>query len=132
MVHPVAIRYFFRGDVERTIAPVLEEIERRLSWRPQAGLATKDRIVKLGEALLTLKEIEYQEKPQQGDISARLERLTDHILAPLEEEWLKSKREADIPGRVKALRAAILENVSDTINDLVEQSEILREKFGFE
>lgn len=120
VLHPVAIRYFFLGNIERTLEPVLEEIERRLSWRPQSGKAMKDRIIRAGEALLTLKELEYQEKPQEGEIPARVARLMDHILVPLEQEWLKGKREDGILGRVKALRAAIL---PDLVAEKVDEAE---------
>ena len=60
VLHPVAIRYFFLGDLEQSLEPVLEEIERRLSWRPLSGKPMKERIIKVGEALLTLKELEYR------------------------------------------------------------------------
>jgi hypothetical protein len=40
VLHPAAIRYLFLGDVSRTLEPVLDEIERRLSWRSR--LATSD------------------------------------------------------------------------------------------
>jgi hypothetical protein len=80
----------------------------------------KDRIVKVGEALLTLKELEYREKPQEGDIGARVDRLMDHILCPLEHEWLRGKREDGTPARVKALRAAIL---PDMIAEKVDEAE---------
>ena len=33
VLHPVAIRWLFEGDVERSVTPMLDEIERRLSWR---------------------------------------------------------------------------------------------------
>ena len=108
VVHPVAIRYFFLAAIEPAILPVLEEIERRLSWRPQSDKTTADRIVKVGEALLMLKELEYLARTQEGGIAERVARLIDHILVPLEQEWLKGRREPDIGGRVKALRAAIL------------------------
>ena len=120
VVHPVAIRYFFLGNMSHALEPVLDEIERRLSWRPQSGVPLKERILKVGEALLTLKEIEYQEKPQEGDIPARLARLIDHILVPLELEWLKGASEAGILARVKALRAAIL---PDLVADKVDETE---------
>jgi len=87
---------------------VLAEIERRLSWTPQSGKPMKDRIVKVGEALLTLKELEYEDAPQEGEIPARVARLIDQILVPLEHEWLKGRRASDILARIKALRAAIL------------------------
>jgi 1-acyl-sn-glycerol-3-phosphate acyltransferase len=120
VLHPVAIRYFFLGNLERTLEPVLGDIERRLSWRPQSGTPMQERIVKVGEALLTLKELEYQEKPQEGSIAARVARLIDVILVPLEQEWLKGKRDADILGRVKALRAAIL---PDMVAEKVDEPE---------
>lgn len=120
VLHPVAIRYFFLGNVEQAIEPVLEEIERRLSWRPQSGMTMKDRIVKVGEALLTLKDLEYREKPQEGEIPARVARLMDHILVPLEQEWLTGTRDDGIPVRVKALRAAIL---PDMVAENVDEAE---------
>jgi 1-acyl-sn-glycerol-3-phosphate acyltransferase len=55
VMHPVFIRYFFEGDLAATLAPVLQEIEARLSWRPQSHLPMRERIVKAGHALLALK-----------------------------------------------------------------------------
>jgi 1-acyl-sn-glycerol-3-phosphate acyltransferase len=108
VVHPVAIRYFFGGNVEQAVTPVLEDIERRLSWQPQGNKSLLERMRKVGDALLTLKEIEYFEQPQIGTLDERLAGLIDKILAPLEEQWLKGKRDGDVVSRVKTLRAAIL------------------------
>ncbi len=108
VIHPVAIRYFFEGDLPAVLFPALESIERRLSWRPQSHLALVDRVVKAGEALLTLKEIEYFGEPRSGDLKQRLAGLIDHLLGPLEAEWLKGKREGDVVTRVKSLRTVIL------------------------
>jgi 1-acyl-sn-glycerol-3-phosphate acyltransferase len=108
VIHPVAIRYFFEGDIGKALAPVLERIEKRLSWKPQAHLPLLDRIVKAGGALLTLKEIEYLGSPQAGDLKQRLTALIDQLLVPLEVEWLKGKRDGNVVSRVKALRSAIL------------------------
>ena len=108
VVHPVALRYHFRGDVELALHPVLDDIERRLCWRPKRELNLYDRIYRVGESLLCLKEMEYLGQPQQGTIPERLARLIDHLLVPLEQEWLKGQREATTVGRVKKLRTAIL------------------------
>ena len=108
VVHPVCLRYFFEGDIEKALIPVLENIERRLSWKPQASKSLVDRIYKVGDALLTLKEMEYFERPQTGDLGQRLTALIDQLLVPLEQEWLKGKREKDVVARVKGIRAAIL------------------------
>lgn len=108
VIHPVAIRYFFEGDLQAVLIPALEDIERRLSWQPQTHKSLVDRVVKAGGALLTLKEIEYFESPQPGDLKERLTRLIDHLLVPLETEWLKGKRDDNVVARVKSLRTAIL------------------------
>lgn len=108
VIHPVAIRYLFEGDWRQAIAGVLDDIERRLSWRPQVQLPIKERICKVGEALLTLKEFEYFGRPQEGGLVERQERLIERLFRPLEEEWLKGKRDPDVVQRVKLLRTAIL------------------------
>jgi 1-acyl-sn-glycerol-3-phosphate acyltransferase len=108
VVHPVAIRYFFEGDVKATIAPMLEDIERRLSWLPAKDMGTVERIRRIGGALLTLKEIEYLGAPQNGSLGERLKRLIDHLLCPIEDEWLKGRHDGDVVGRVKLLRTALL------------------------
>jgi len=108
VVHCLALRYHFGGDVRQTVEPVLTEIEGRLSWRPQKQLVLEDRIAKLGQSLLALKEIEYLGQPQAGTIAERLERLIDALLVPVEKEWLDGNRETHVVARVKKLRAAVL------------------------
>lgn len=108
VVHPIFVRYFFEGDLAATLEPVLKDIEARLSWQPQSLLPLRDRIVKVGHALLTLKEIEHLGMAQSGGVRERLPRLLDHLLEPLEKEWNSGRREPDTMARVKRLRAAIL------------------------
>ena len=108
VIHPVALRYFFAGDLATAITPVLETIEQRLSWRPQQQLTLEARIVKIGDTLLALKEIEYLGAPQPGVFGERLLRLIDALLVPLEKEWLKGRRAEGTVERVKLLRTAIL------------------------
>jgi hypothetical protein len=119
VVHPVAIRYHFGGDLETTLAAVLDEIESRLTWRPQHHLSLLERIYKLGHALLSLKEIEFIGQAQEGAIHERLQRLIDHLLVPLETEWLNNHREDTTVARVKRLRTAILPDLVK--GDLVEE-----------
>jgi hypothetical protein len=111
VIHPVAIRYQFHGDVEAALSPALDDIERRLSWRPKGELGLVDRITRVGESLLCLKELEYLGEPQTGTIYERAERLIDHLLEPLEREWLNGRRESTTVARVKQLRIAILPDI---------------------
>jgi 1-acyl-sn-glycerol-3-phosphate acyltransferase len=108
VVHPVALRYTYQGSIEEALSPTLDEIESRLSWRPQRGLPLPERITKVGEALLGLKEMEFLGAPQQGGIFGRVARLIDHLLVPLEKEWLQGRSDGSVVGRVKKLRTAIL------------------------
>ncbi|MES2437795.1 MAG: 1-acyl-sn-glycerol-3-phosphate acyltransferase [Verrucomicrobiota bacterium] len=108
VIHPVFIRYFFEGDLQKTVLPVVNEIEKRLAWQPQTQLPLRERILKIGGALLDLKEIEYLQAPQPGTFRERLQRLEDHLLTPLENQWCASRHDGDAMARVKRLRSAIL------------------------
>jgi 1-acyl-sn-glycerol-3-phosphate acyltransferase len=111
VVHPIAIRYHFQGNIDLAVTTVLDEIESRLTWQKQS-LPPLERIYKTGSALLTLKELEYLGQPSGGDVGERLEKLMDAILSPLEEKWLHHRGEGDAPTRVKRLRSAILPDMA--------------------
>jgi 1-acyl-sn-glycerol-3-phosphate acyltransferase len=112
VIHPVAVRYFFHGDLAAAVGPVLQEIEARLTLRPLPDQPPLQRVCRVGEALLALKEVEYLGQAQAGDLRQRLERLLEAILGPLEEEWLKGRQEAGAMERIKRLRAAILPDMA--------------------
>jgi 1-acyl-sn-glycerol-3-phosphate acyltransferase len=118
IIFPLAIRYHFEGDLTETLEPVLEEIEQRLSWAPQRNLDLLTRIRKIGGALLSLKEIEHLGGTQSGDLWERAEQLIDHLLHPLEKEWLDGHQDGSVVKRSKNLRAVILKGmVSGDIDD---------------
>jgi 1-acyl-sn-glycerol-3-phosphate acyltransferase len=108
VIHPIALRYTFGGDLRQSIEPVLDMIEQRLGWRPYFGTSLVERVRRLGEALLTVKEIEYFDAAQVGSRAERLPRLIDRVLGPLEEQYLSGQREATTVARIKKLRVAIL------------------------
>jgi 1-acyl-sn-glycerol-3-phosphate acyltransferase len=111
VVHPIALRYRFIGDITPAANQVLDEIETRLTWSKQK-LPLHDRIRKVGSALLALKELEYLGQANNGEVAPRLAKLTDSILAPLEKEWLKENHTDSVPTRVKRLRTAILPDMT--------------------
>ncbi|GAC1452036.1 MAG: 1-acyl-sn-glycerol-3-phosphate acyltransferase [Isosphaeraceae bacterium] len=105
---PVALRYRFLGRLDASAAPVLDRIETRLTWKPRPDLPLVERLQRAGRAILGLKEFELFGEVRQGEIHARLGRLIDDILVPMEDEWKVKKREGDVPSRVRGLRTAIL------------------------
>ena len=108
VMHPVAIKYRFGGDLEKCVDGVLTAIEQRLAWRPQRDLPMLKRISKVGHALLSLKEIEYFQEIQQGGFTDRLERFINRLLQPLELEWLGDEKTGPVVPRVKTLRMQIV------------------------
>ncbi|MDG2014446.1 MAG: 1-acyl-sn-glycerol-3-phosphate acyltransferase [Pirellulaceae bacterium] len=118
VVHPLAIRYYFHGDIDEALHTTLDDVERKLSWRPKQDPDLVERIYRVGEALLWLKEIEYLGQPQFGAIPARLQKLIDTILVPLEKEWIEGVREGSLIGRIKRLRFVILrEMIQDQVTE---------------
>lgn len=108
VVHPIAIRYFFQGDLEATVTPVLEEIESHFSWYPQNGKTIVQRLQQIGQALLSLKEIEYLGSARSGDFYERVDGLIADVLTKLEREWNIKEAEEGVVSRVKNLRMAIV------------------------
>ncbi len=108
VIHPVAMRYAFQGDLTTTLRPDLEALEIGLTWQPQGHLSLVDRIDKIGQALLSLKEIEFLGKLSGGNIYERAEKLVEELLAPLEATWQIKDTSGSATIRVKRLRTAIL------------------------
>jgi len=109
-IHPVAIKYRLVTDVEASLHRTLDEIEARLCWR-RRHLPLVERVVRIGEALLALKELEYLGQARSGEIAERLDDLIEHILGRLENKWIQGRIQPTFMGRVKALRAAILKDM---------------------
>jgi 1-acyl-sn-glycerol-3-phosphate acyltransferase len=108
VIHPVALKYLFRGDLAVTLDPVLTEIETRFSWRPRGDRPLLERIRQVGFGLLALKELEYFGQSQSGKLSERLRGLIDRLLHPIELEWLGAPQQGPVVPRTKALRMKIL------------------------
>ncbi len=116
-VHPVAIRYFLQGDVAKTVEPVLAEIESHFSWYSQQDRSLTRRLQQIGQALLSLKEIEYFGQARMGDFYQRVDSLIEDVLAKLETEWQIKEKEEGVVARVKAIRSAALPGmINNTIS----------------
>jgi 1-acyl-sn-glycerol-3-phosphate acyltransferase len=108
VVHPVGIKYLFGGDLREAVEPVLSEIESRFTWNTDHNEPLLDRIARIGQALLCLKEIEYFGRARQGRLHDRIEALINRLLSPLEDEWLAGNHSGSVVPRVKALRMKLL------------------------
>jgi 1-acyl-sn-glycerol-3-phosphate acyltransferase len=112
VIHPVAIRYAFQGDLVATLNPALEDLERRLSWQPHTQLSIVERIGNLGQALLTLREIEAFGEARNGNLYERADQLVQHFLTRLERDWKINDTSGSVIARVKRIRTAILPDMA--------------------
>jgi 1-acyl-sn-glycerol-3-phosphate acyltransferase len=123
VIHPVGMKYYFQGDLAKTVTPVLAMIEERLSWPEQNDLPLLKRVFKIGQALLCLKEIQYFGEPQAGSTADRLNNLINGLLHPIETEWLGSPQQGAVVPRVKNLRMKIM---PEMVRREIEQREFQR------
>ncbi|MCP4817347.1 MAG: 1-acyl-sn-glycerol-3-phosphate acyltransferase, partial [Planctomycetaceae bacterium] len=108
VVHPVAIRYLYQGDIQQACNGVLSDIERKLTWRPEPDMPLIERIVRVGNALLSLKELQYgAQVSNQLSLRERQTHIVNHLLDPLEKEWLGSTQQGGVAKRIKGLRMKI-------------------------
>src|SRR5687767_4636172 len=84
---PTAIRYTFVDDVTPVIESQLARMEQRMMLKPKAGAPLHERIIRLGDVLLTIKEKEHvgRSLEREGDLPARIARLAEHVLSRREQ-----------------------------------------------
>lgn len=114
VIHPLTIRYSYDGDAYEAVRPDVEALEKSLSWQPQTRLTMRERLRKIGVALLTLKEVEYLGAASEGDPHERADGLIGEKLKQLEEKWGlnnggdTSVEASNVVSRVKKIRTVVL------------------------
>jgi hypothetical protein len=109
VVHPIAIKYVFNGDVHAACKPVLCKLEHQFAMRPQNDKPLLKRIEQIGESLLSLKELEYFGGIQSGERSLRQQNLINRLLEPLEKQFVPKAESGDgVIARIKAIRMKLL------------------------
>lgn len=107
---PTAIRYRFVDDVRPALDATLTRLERRLLLDPRPGGSLAERIVRVGDVLLTIKEKQTLGRAGDGPLAPRVAHLIETILARQEAAHLTgTRRQETVPLRVKALRRHLLD-----------------------
>ncbi len=110
-VVPCAVKYFYSQDPTPQLESIMEHLERRIHWRPQADRALEERIYRYAEAVLSLKELEYLDAPGQGPLPQRVTHLSEHVLCEMEQRRAGRVSTETVPVRVKQLRHRILQEL---------------------
>jgi 1-acyl-sn-glycerol-3-phosphate acyltransferase len=110
-VVPVGLCYrFLEGhDPLPALRSLMDRLETRFTWRVQSHRPLVERVLRYGDGILGLKEVEYLGSPQPGSLKERLIGLMEGILRSIETRRLAGRRASTIPERVKDLRRACLE-----------------------
>jgi 1-acyl-sn-glycerol-3-phosphate acyltransferase len=117
---PTAIRYRYVDDVRPKLEQAIAQIEARMLWNPPHGAPLYERIVRVGELALTIKEKEKlgHSRESDGDLPGRVAFLIEELLRRNETKHLKKSPSAEtVPLRVKALRRNLLELWTDEKSD---------------
>jgi 1-acyl-sn-glycerol-3-phosphate acyltransferase len=113
---PTAIKYTFTDDITPKLEAAMTNLESRLLLKTHLGTPLHERVIRFGEAMLTVKEKEKLGHSQEdaGDLPTRLHRLIDHLLGGLETRYFeKTNPDDSTPLRVKTLRHSLLEKMCD-------------------
>ncbi len=105
---PVAIKRWYVDDPTPSLIRTVEELEKRLFWRPQLEKPLTDRILHVAQGVLSLKELEHLQTTQVGSLSERIERLSSVILSRSEQRYSLKTKQVLIPERVKEVRRTII------------------------
>jgi 1-acyl-sn-glycerol-3-phosphate acyltransferase len=107
---PTAIRYKYLEDVTPHLEAAMTDLEERMKLKSGKKTPLPQRIMRFGDALLTIKEKEQLGKPGDGELAARLKALVTAILDRHEAQWLKkTMADSSVSLRVKSLRQQLLE-----------------------
>ncbi|HTL28947.1 MAG TPA: lysophospholipid acyltransferase family protein [Tepidisphaeraceae bacterium] len=109
---PAAIRYQYDEDITPKLEAAVSALEQRFVVRPKPGATLPERIIAMGEVLLTIKEKEQlgHSCENDGPLPVRLKNLINRVLGKLESERFGKINEAEsIPLRVKTLRRSMIE-----------------------
>lgn len=108
VIHPVGMKYLFRGDIGQWADQMLLPIEERLSWVHRPGRGILERINRVADGLLSLKEIEYCDGIGTGSLAERRDRLIETLLQDAEQDLLGREASGPVIARVRACRSKIV------------------------
>lgn len=108
VVHPVAIKYLFLGDIQRWGDAAAGRLESAIGWRPLSRDPLLRRIERLAEAMIAVHEIRYLGQTTSQPWPQRRDALVDHLLTSHERQYDLQPDESLGPlARVRRLRSKL-------------------------
>jgi 1-acyl-sn-glycerol-3-phosphate acyltransferase len=108
---PCAMKCFYVDDPVPELLRLMDRLEERLMWRPRHDLSLPERVYRLAQGIVSLKELEYVGKSRRGGLRERCDHLADVILTRQEHHYeLKNDKSAALE-RVRELRRTLIERM---------------------
>jgi 1-acyl-sn-glycerol-3-phosphate acyltransferase len=104
---PASIRITHDPVIGATFSPRLDELEKRITWKPRSRMEAVDRIYRMGGALLSIKEEEFIGESQKGTLVERIQRLQRFLVEQAEQKHGLGHSHHTIPSRIRTLRQVI-------------------------
>lgn len=118
-VVPCGIRFWYEDNPLPEIEEALTAMELSLHLRVADTMSTAERIHRLAEAALALKELDYTEHTREGSVRSRIQQLTERVLADCEQrhgmegDGDRESRHSRVPERVKQLRKHVIQKLEE-------------------
>ncbi len=121
---PVGVRYYYVDDPTSQLLDVMDQLEMKLFWRPRPDLTLPDRIYRLAEGILALKELEYTGRVSSDSVPDRLQQLIEWVLQTVEQRHEINSHSGTIPERIKEARRRIIKKYSEAPKQTESQVQI--------
>jgi hypothetical protein len=105
---PAALQYAYLGDTTLALRAALERLEQRLLLRVQAERTLSQRVLRVAEGALALKELDYFGQTHSGKLSDRARRLAEATLIEVENRQSIGRSDAPALSRVRSARQRVL------------------------
>jgi 1-acyl-sn-glycerol-3-phosphate acyltransferase len=109
---PCAIKFFYVDDPTDQLLALMNRLEERVLLRPAPERPLIERIYRLAEGVVALKELDYFSATQYGPLKQRVDSLIDAILRDMEQRHGLPSR-GTTPERAKAIRQAVIRKLED-------------------
>ena len=114
---PCAMRYRYVKDPTPELLELMNELEEAVYWRPRPDLELSQRVYRLAEGALALKEIEFAGETAKGRVPDRVCNLIECILGPIESRYELKPGDKTIPERVKSVRSHAIKQLEELPED---------------
>jgi hypothetical protein len=125
-VVPCAIKAIYVEDPTPKLEAMMTRLEERLLLRPHRSQKLTERLYRFGDAILSLRELEYAGEARSGPIPARVKRLISEMLDRQEQQFGAKTKTDFTPERVKELRRRHIERMTAETPPTNEELEVIK------